>query len=317
MESVPMPSMRFLKLSKYAVHVFSAAFALLPGLRLHAQSAAPDGGLAGYDVACSIEDPTGSRTCEQAPAQSCNAAADYASQPSREPTDLTWVNRGSKPVKVYWLNFRGERILYDSIPPGGQHKQQTFVGHNWLVTTPAEQCLGIFETALPPDVGEGSVAAAPPPIPMIEQPPPPEEYVAWTPGYWAWSDEDGGGYYWVPGTWVTAPIVGYLWTPGYWMARRAGFAWVAGYWGPHIGFYGGINYGHGYFGQGYVGGSWRDGRMMYNSAITNVAHFQSANIYNQPAPGNTSNTRVSYNGGSGGTGARPNAAELAGAAEYH
>ncbi len=68
----------------------------------------------------------------------------------------------------------------------------------------------------------------------------------WTPGYWAWSD-DIQDYYWVPGTWVLAPQPGYLWTPGYWGGEGAVFLWHAGYWGPQVGFYGGINYGYGYW----------------------------------------------------------------------
>jgi len=303
--------------SKSSVQILLAAAALaLPFMRLQAQPAVVESGLAGYEVACTIEDSSGSRICEQAPVRSCNADAEYASQPSQEPTDMTWVNRGDQPVKVYWLNFRGERVLYLSLPPGGRRTQRTFVGHNWLVTTATELCLGIFETAPPPVVADGSVSVAPPPIPVYDQPPPPEEDVVWTPGYWAWS-EGAGDYYWVPGTWVTAPIVGYLWTPGYWIARHGTFVWAPGYWGPHVGFYGGIYYGHGYFGRGFVGGSWRDGRMMYNSAVTNVANFHSANIYSQPAVNNGSITQVSYAGGGGGSNARPNSAELAAAAEYH
>jgi hypothetical protein len=178
-----------------------------------------------------------------------------------------------------------------------------------------EQCIEIFETAPQPIVATGSATVAPPAMPEYEQPPPPEENLIWTPGYWAWS-ADVGDYYWVPGTWAAAPIVDYLWTPGYWFVRRGVFAWQPGYWGPHVGYYGGINYGYGYFGRGFVGGSWRDGRMMYNSAVTNVGHLQSTNAYYQSVASNASSNRASYNGG-GGISAQPSAAELAAATEYH
>ena len=62
----------------------------------------------------------------------------------------------------------------------------------------------------------------------------------WTPGYWGWRTE---GYYWVPGVWVAPPRVGVFWTPGYWGFAGGLYGWHAGYWGPHVGFYGGINYG--------------------------------------------------------------------------
>jgi hypothetical protein len=94
-----------------------------------------------------------------------------------------------------------------------------------------------------------SVGFAPPPIPVYEQPICPGYGYIWTPGYWAW-DADGDDYYWVPGTWVEAPEVGFLWTPGYWGWGDGGYFFHGGYWGPHVGWYGGINYGFGYFGHG-------------------------------------------------------------------
>src|SRR5437667_12644629 len=106
-----------------------------------------------------------------------------------------------------------------------------------------------------------SVRVGPPVLPVYAQPICPGPGYIWTPGYWAYGDE---GYYWVPGTWVMAPEPGLLWTPGYWGWGESAYIWHAGYWGPHIGFYGGINYGFGYFGSGYEGGYWRDRHFFYN-----------------------------------------------------
>ena len=80
----------------------------------------------------------------------------------------------------------------------------------------------------------------PPPIPIYSQPICPGPGYLFTPGYWAYGD---AGYYWVPGTWVLPPTIGFLWTPGYWGWGLGGYFWHPGYWGPHVGFYGGINYG--------------------------------------------------------------------------
>ena len=66
-------------------------------------------------------------------------------------------------------------------------------------------------------------------------------------------DSDYNDYYWVPGTWVMAPQPGLFWTPGYWAWNGNGFLFNEGYRAPQVGFYGGINYGYGYFGQGYQG----------------------------------------------------------------
>jgi len=94
-----------------------------------------------------------------------------------------------------------------------------------------------------------TVDIPPPELPVYVQPDPPGPNYIWTPGYWAY-DSFFEDYYWVPGTWVRAPEFGLVWTPGYWHWRHGRFFFSEGYWGHHIGFYGGVNYGHGYRGQG-------------------------------------------------------------------
>lgn len=146
-----------------------------------------------------------------------------------------------------------------------------------------------------------SVRFGPPAIPVYAQPICPGPGYFWTPGYWAWNDE--AGYYWVPGTWVVAPV-GMYWTPGYWGWGGGLYMWHAGYWGPHVGFYGGINYGFGYSGVGFYGGEWRGGGFYYNRSVTNVSVTNVTNVYNRTVVVNNVN-RVSYNGGEGGIQARP------------
>jgi hypothetical protein len=158
------------------------------------------------------------------------------------------------------------------------------------------------------------VSFAPPALPVYVQPPIPAEGYIWVPGYWAW-DPDFADYYWVPGTWVLAPQVGYLWTPGYWAWNGGGFIFYEGYWGPVVGFYGGINYGFGYFGEGYVGGRWDHDRFYYNRSVTNVNVTNIHNVYNTTVINNTTVNRVSYSGGPGGVSARPTAEQEMAAGE--
>ena len=156
-----------------------------------------------------------------------------------------------------------------------------------------------------------TVAFAPPPIPVYAQPLCPAEGYIWVPGYWAW-DADMDDYYWVPGTWVLAPEVGFLWTPPWWGWEDGFFVFHEGFWGPVVGFYGGINYGFGYFGVGYVGGRWDSDHFYYNQSVTNVNVTVIRNVYNERVEiRNTSH--VSFNGGEGGITARPTAAEEAAA----
>src|SRR5215475_12224883 len=121
-----------------------------------------------------------------------------------------------------------------------------------------------------------SVRIGPPALPVYAQPICPGPGYVWTPGYWAWDNDDG--YYWVPGTWVVAPV-GLLWTPGYWGFGDGLYLWHAGYWGPHVGFYGGINYGFGYGGVGLVGGMWSGGVFRYNTAVMAVNTTVVRNVY--------------------------------------
>jgi hypothetical protein len=163
-----------------------------------------------------------------------------------------------------------------------------------------------------------SISVAPPALPVYVQPAVPGPGYIWTPGYWAW-DDDAGDYYWVPGAWVAAPQPGLLWTPGYWGYDDGGvYVWHGGYWGPHIGFYGGVNYGFGYGGVGFAGGYWQGGAFFYNRSVVNVgggAHI--TNVYNKTVIVNNNVTNVSFNGGSGGINAKPNAQELQAANEPH
>jgi hypothetical protein len=127
-----------------------------------------------------------------------------------------------------------------------------------------------------------SVAIAPPVIPVYAQPIAPGDGYIWTPGYWAWTDD---GYQWVDGAWVLPPYVGALWTPGYWGYGPAGYFWNAGYWGPVVGYYGGINYGFGYFGTGFYGGYWGGGRFWYNRCYNHIGPYGFHNVYNRPYNG--------------------------------
>jgi len=159
-----------------------------------------------------------------------------------------------------------------------------------------------------------SITIAPPELPIYVQPEIPAPGYMWSPGYWAYGPE---GYFWVPGTWVLPPSVGLLWTPGYWGWRNGIYAWNAGYWGPHIGFYGGVNYGFGYGGLGYEGGYWNNGVFAYNRAVNNFGGVTITNVYNKTVIVNPSATRVAFNGGTGGTVSQPTPQEEAAAHEQH
>ncbi|WP_245669812.1 hypothetical protein [Micromonospora mirobrigensis] len=74
--------------------------------------------------------------------------------PSQEPslrssgggpeTFVDFANARSEPVTVYWLDYGGQRQPYTSLQPGQSYRQQTYVGHPWVVTDGAGVALVCF-----------------------------------------------------------------------------------------------------------------------------------------------------------------------------
>ena len=156
-----------------------------------------------------------------------------------------------------------------------------------------------------------SASIAPPQLPEYTQPECPQDGYLWQPGYWAFSMASND-YYWVPGVWVAPPAVGMLWTPPYWGFVGGRYIFHVGYWGPTVGFYGGINYGYGYAGIGFVGGDWHEGHFRYNTAVVRVNTVVVHNTYVNTTVinRNVANNRASFNG-TGGVTARPTSGEMA------
>jgi hypothetical protein len=142
-----------------------------------------------------------------------------------------------------------------------------------------------------------SAGVAPPPIPDAPQPTNSQDGYLWTPGYWVWG---GNGYDWVPGVWLHPPRVGLLWTPAYWSFADGRYFFHSGYWSPHVGFYGGINYGYGYFGNGYRGGHWVGNSFAYNVTVNHLSPGVIHNTYAETVASSAGRSSISYNGGPGG-----------------
>jgi hypothetical protein len=159
-----------------------------------------------------------------------------------------------------------------------------------------------------------SVDATPPPLPDYEQPECPQEGYLWQPGYWAYSLA-GRDYYWVPGVWVAPPSVGVLWTPPYWGFVGGVYVFHRGYWGHTIGFYGGVDYGYGYGGIGFVGGEWYEGHFRYNTAIVRV-NVSFHNVYVDRTVYHERINHYSFNGRDGYM-ARPTVHEMDAEREHH
>src|ERR1700738_1212378 len=65
------------------------------------------------------------------------------------------------------------------------------------------------------------------------------------------------------------------------------------------------------------GGYWNNGVFAYNRTVNNFGGVAITNVYNKTVINNTTVTRVSFNGGAGGTKAQPTPQEEAVAHEQH
>ncbi len=213
---------------------------------------------------------------------------------------------------------RSEAYSYNTLPPPGASQYadaQSSAGQYAQPYNGNDDQL--YNDLLDPNV---PVAQQPPPqLPVYDQPVAPGPDYLWTPGYWNYAP---AGYYYVPGNWVSAPFEGALWTPGWWGYTGRGYGWHRGYWGRHVGYYGGVNYGFGFVGIGYQGGYWNNRHFYYNQncnhvqprAVNNYVYQRNVTVANNAY---VNNTRVSYNGGSGGLQRRPIPAEFAAQREVH
>jgi len=218
---------------------------------------------------------------------------------------LSFLNPSSQnyiPVRIAPdnMNNLSNCALYGKFnAPNGQPAQQAAVDADTTSAVDAD----VTATTQPPALPEAT-----------EQPECPTEGYLWQPGFWAFNLANG--YYWVPGAWVAPPNPGVLWTPPYWGFVNGVYAFNAGYWGATIGFYGGLNYGFGYAGDGFVGGRWDGGYFHYNTAIMHVnASFRYAYVDRSVVFVGVRN-RAAFNG-RGGIERMPNERERIAANEHH
>ena len=59
---------------------------------------------------------------------------------------VLFENKSGRPVKVYWMSYEGERVLYAQLPAGGSHDQNTYSRAIWLIADANDKPLGYFTT---------------------------------------------------------------------------------------------------------------------------------------------------------------------------
>ncbi len=80
----------------------------------------------------------------------CSSEDTLVSREGGQATTIVFNNQTSEPQYVYWVDYTGQRVLYDTLPPGGSSTSQTYAGHVWVITDANGQCLSIYEAIAVP-----------------------------------------------------------------------------------------------------------------------------------------------------------------------
>jgi TIR domain/VHL beta domain len=59
-------------------------------------------------------------------------------------TSIVFTNKENQPIRVYWLDYDGKRILYGTLETGQVLTQDTYVTHPWLITDAKDNCKAIY-----------------------------------------------------------------------------------------------------------------------------------------------------------------------------
>jgi hypothetical protein len=49
-------------------------------------------------------------------------------------TKITFVNRSAQTIRVYWIDYQGNRVLYAMLAPGEEYGLNTYLHHPWVIT---------------------------------------------------------------------------------------------------------------------------------------------------------------------------------------
>lgn len=60
------------------------------------------------------------------------------------PTEITFINRGDDTLFIYWINYKCEEVYFQTLEPGHQYTQQTFVTHPWVIRNSEEMLVNSY-----------------------------------------------------------------------------------------------------------------------------------------------------------------------------
>ena len=78
------------------------------------------------------------------PGLRCADEGQIKSMNSRQPAVVTFANDHGSPVRMYWLDYSGQRKLYFTLKPGKSRTESTFFTHPWMFTDAADKCIAVY-----------------------------------------------------------------------------------------------------------------------------------------------------------------------------
>jgi hypothetical protein len=111
------------------------------GRRLWFGLAVVGGAIAGYAIRRALR--KGTTELDSVTRLPCTSERDVRSQASEVTLSLTFINDTTVRVSVYWIDFSGARVFYNSLEPGASYTQSTFVTHPWVAVDPGGKCLAL------------------------------------------------------------------------------------------------------------------------------------------------------------------------------
>jgi hypothetical protein len=58
------------------------------------------------------------------------------------PASITFDNQSGETVAIYWLDYTGARVLYNTLTSGQSYPQGTWITHPWVAIDSDQNCLG-------------------------------------------------------------------------------------------------------------------------------------------------------------------------------
>src|SRR5664279_5523579 len=84
---------------------------------------------------------TGPTTGSEPLESGCPQEGHIKSPSSFDKATVTFDNQTAGDLKVYWIDFQGNRKFYSNLKTHSKYDQATWIGHVWVVANAADQCI--------------------------------------------------------------------------------------------------------------------------------------------------------------------------------